>query len=521
MHSRMRYAPALFFPIYSSGFNKNAFFESDVLRYMVFSGIENLKSNSLMNNWVLSDQKRFMTAGRRVQDRSKKKRVHDLEKATEKWKVLSKVLFVMEVLKREPEQIITFRGLEKYRRQINLPKPHKISDFLRKSPKLFELYKDKKGVIWCGLTYKAEELLEEEERLQREHSEKMVEYVTRFLMMSVDKRLCIDKIAHFRRDIGLPDDFRKRWIHMFPEYFRVITIDDIEYLELVSWRPEWAVTELEKRAWKEAELKERETVSMGKGGLENKTVTPAKVGLENETVSLVNVGAEREPVSSATSETVSLERGHGMPGWLSLPFPLKFPPNYKKIYRYGGSIEHFQELTYLSPYADARELKPGSLEFDKRAVAVMHELLGFTTEKRLVIDHLTHFRHEFKMPQKLMRLLLKHCGIFYVSERGKRLSAFLTEAYEGMELIVKCPLVLWKEKVMELVGYRGKNRKGAVYFNEISEDERDGLFSHVNDSENALKEFGDEGGSEDASLDLRLDDSDMDLGEIERAYNDQ
>ncbi|XP_011623131.2 protein ROOT PRIMORDIUM DEFECTIVE 1 isoform X2 [Amborella trichopoda] len=480
MHSRMRYAPALFFPIYSSGFNKNAFFESDVLRYMVFSGIENLKSNSLMNNWVLSDQKRFMTAGRRVQDRSKKKRVHDLEKATEKWKVLSKVLFVMEVLKREPEQIITFRGLEKYRRQINLPKPHKISDFLRKSPKLFELYKDKKGVIWCGLTYKAEELLEEEERLQREHSEKMVEYVTRFLMMSVDKRLCIDKIAHFRRDIGLPDDFRKRWIHMFPEYFRVITIDDIEYLELVSWRPEWAVTELEKRAWKEAELKERETVSMGKGGLENKTVTPAKVGLENETVSLVNVGAEREPVSSATSETVSLERGH-----------------------------------------DARELKPGSLEFDKRAVAVMHELLGFTTEKRLVIDHLTHFRHEFKMPQKLMRLLLKHCGIFYVSERGKRLSAFLTEAYEGMELIVKCPLVLWKEKVMELVGYRGKNRKGAVYFNEISEDERDGLFSHVNDSENALKEFGDEGGSEDASLDLRLDDSDMDLGEIERAYNDQ
>ncbi|CAN7005871.1 hypothetical protein IGI04_009626 [Brassica rapa subsp. trilocularis] len=45
-----------------------------------------------------------------------------------------------------------------------------------------------------------------------------------------------------------------------------------------------------------------------------------------------------------------------------------------------------------------------SKEFDKRGVAVMHELLIFTLENRLATtDHLTHFRREFVMPQKLMR----------------------------------------------------------------------------------------------------------------------
>ena len=128
----------------------------------------------------------------------------------------------------------------------------------------------------------------------------------------------------------------------------------------------------------------------------------------------------------------------------------------------------------MSPYADAGELKAGSLEFDKRAVAVMHELLSFTIEKRLVTDHLTHFRWEVVMPQKLMRLVLKHFGIFYVSERGKRFSVFLTEAYDGSELIEKCPLVLWKEKVLSLVGYRGK-KKEIPTFNDLSDMEGNDL----------------------------------------------
>ncbi|KAH7655375.1 Plant organelle RNA recognition domain-containing protein [Dioscorea alata] len=434
--------------------------------------------NQTISTWLFqANQKRLMTRSRRVQDRSKLKRIHDLEIATERWKVVSKLLTMMEILKKEPEQIVPLRRLEQYRQQINLKKPHKVSDFIRKSPKIFELYRDKNGVVWCGLTKRAEHLVEEETRLLEEHTEKVVEYVTRFLMMSIDKRLPVDKIAHFRRDLGLPYDFRIKWIHMFPEHFRVIKIDDVEYLELTSWNPSWAVTELEKKS-----------------------------------------------VAGASSELQS-------PGILTLPFPMKFPPNFKKIFRDGGRIEHFQKRPYLSPYAEARDLSPGSQEFDKRAVAVMHEILSFTLEKRLVTDFLTHFRWEFVMPQKLMRLFLKHYGIFYVSERGKRLSVFLTEAYEGCELIEKSPLVLWKEKILRLTGYRGR-RKKIGKFNEFShddeeeeeegreeqEDEEEGiLFGDDDDSESTL-EFEDGESTDALEDDCLVDDSEMDIDKVCDSY---
>ncbi|KHN12370.1 hypothetical protein glysoja_018500 [Glycine soja] len=405
-----------------------------------------------------------MTSSKRVQDRSKKKRVHDLEVTTEKWKIASKIIYLMELLKQEPEMVIPVRSLEHHRRQINLPKPHRVSDFLRKTPNLFELYKDQKGVLWCGMTSKAENLMEQQQRVIEEHADKVAEHVTRFLMMSLDKRLPLEKIAHFRRDFGLPLDFRVHWVHMYPQHFRVVkALDGVEFLELVSWNPDWAITELEK-----------------------KVVTE----------------------KTATTNT---------PGMLSIPFPLKFPANYKRVYRYyGEKIQHFQEMSYLSPYADARGLKAGSLEFDKRAVAVMHELLSFTIEKRLVTDHLTHFRWELVMPQKLMRLLLKHCGIFYVSERGKRFSVFLTEAYEGSELIEKCPLVLWKEKVLGLVGYRGRKKKFEVCSDDGSDvEDHDGLVCDQRDSEvGDLHVQIEPRGTLDYEDPLLGDDSEMDVGEI-------
>lgn len=410
-----------------------------------------LHRNRFLELWSWS-QIRSMTSSKRVQDRSHLKRVHALEIATEKWKVAYKVLFLIETLKQEPEMIIPVRNLEQYRRQINLPKPHRVSDFIRKSPKLFELYKDQRGLLWCGMTKLAEDLVEEEEKIIKQHADKAAEYVTRFLMMSVDKRLPVEKIAHFRRDFGLPFDFRTKWVNDYPELFRVVkSEDEIEYLELVSWNPAWAQTELEKKV-------------MG------------------------------------VTETHT-------PGLLSLPFPLKFPSNYKKVYRYGGKIEHFQKRSYLSPYADARELKAGSLEFDKRAVAVMHELLNFTMEKRLVTDHLTHFRRELVMPQKLMRLLLKHIGIFYVSERGKRFSVFLTEAYDGPELIDKCPLVLWKEKVSRFVGYRGKKKKIRT-FDDLSEMEDNSLASAEDDAEQDMEDTGcsEENALDDNTIDMETRD---------------
>ncbi|RLN17453.1 protein ROOT PRIMORDIUM DEFECTIVE 1 [Panicum miliaceum] len=414
---------------------------------------------------------RGMTRGRSVKERSKKKRVHALEVGIERWKVLSKVLTVVEALKKEEEHVTPLKRLEILRPQLGLVKPHKVAHFVRRSPHLFEVCRDSRGVMWAGLSPQAEALVEEESRLLEEHSPTAAQYVTRMLMMSVDRRLPIDKIAHFRRDMGLPHDFRTRWVHMFPEQFRVVRLEDGEYLQLVSWNPNWTVTELEKKA-----------------------------------------------AASAGDANAS------PPGELSLPFPMKFPPNFTSYYRFRGKAHHyvktgnteqFQKITYLSPYAEAKGLTPGTPEFDKRAVAVMHEILSFMLEKRLVTDHLTHFRREFVMPQKLMRLLLKHYGIFYVSERGKRLSVFLTEAYDGTELIEKCSLVRWREKLLQLTGYRGRMKNI-------------GKFDAFSDSEDYLL-----GGDDDAVLDIESensddildgcsisDDSEMDLGDTDELCRD-
>lgn len=394
-----------------------------------------------------------------MQERSSKKRMHDLEIVIERWKITSKVLFLMDVLSKEAEQVLPARILEKYRPQINLLKPHKVIDFVSKSPKLFELYRDKKGLTWCGLTRQAASLLEEEKLLMDRHKDKAAEYVARMLMMSRDRILQLDKIANFRRELGIPSDFRKEWIHMFPEHFTLIKINGIEHLELMGWNSDWAVTELEKR-----------------------------VLTENEN---------------------NQHQDH-----YEVPFPMKFPSNYKKMFRIGGKIDHFQKIPYVSPYTNANDLVPGSSEFDKRAVIIMHELLSFTMEKRLVTDHLTHFRHEYRMPQKLMRLLLKHFGIFYVSERGRRFHVFLTEAYAGSELIEKDPLVIWKEKILDLIGYRG-NKRRIKKFDEFSDTEGSNMFeSNVIDFEgfdyvetmNAL---------ENSPL---LEDAEMDIGDVLNAY---
>ncbi|KAI6683589.1 hypothetical protein NL676_029502 [Syzygium grande] len=341
-----------------------------------------VRSPTLRRNWsfgevvLMVSQRRFMTSSKRVQDRSKNKRVHDLEIATEKHKVVSKVLVLMEMLKKEPEMIIPVKSVDFSRKQINLPKPHSIVDFIRESPKLFELYKDQKKVLW--------------------------------------------------RECGLPADFRSKWVHEYPQHFKVVkSPDEVDYLELVEWNPAWAITELEKAV-------------LGK-------------------------------------------------------------------------------RSYLSPYADARGLQAGSNEFDKRAISVMHELLSFTMEKRLVTDHLTHFRREFVMPQKLMRLLLKHLGVFYVSERGKRFSVFLTGAYEGAELIQKCPLVLWKEKVLSLIGYRGR-KKNIETFTDIL-DMEDNDFPEGNSEDEGIPMQLDQQEAISELEDIAVGDSTfMDIYEIDNEY---
>jgi hypothetical protein len=72
-----------------------------------------------------------------------------------------------------------------------------------------------------------------------------------------------------------------------------------------------------------------------------------------------------------------------------------------------------------------------------------------------------HFKREFNLPEKLNILLLKHPGIFYVSNKYQIYTVLLREGYNGSELIDKDPLVVVKDKFGELMqeGLHEYNRR--------------------------------------------------------------
>lgn len=156
-------------------------------------------------------------------------------------------------------------------------------------------------------------------------------------MMYVDTKFLVDKITHFKQSFCLPDDFRRECIYKFQGFFKVVKRNDglYLYLKLTSWDPSLDVTELERKAKR------------------------ATMNDENSTPCLI-----------------------------TLHFLVRFPLRFQRIRRHYEAIKKFPTLLYLSPYANPSNLVPGSKEFGKHTTAFLHEMLSFTLEKRLVIDHL-------------------------------------------------------------------------------------------------------------------------------------
>jgi hypothetical protein len=64
-------------------------------------------------------------------------------------------------------------------------------------------------------------------------------------------------------------------------------------------------------------------------------------------------------------------------------------------------LHKFHELECPSPYQDSSHIDPASAEAEKRAVLIVKELLSLTLEKRLFVDHLTHFRKEYRFSNQV------------------------------------------------------------------------------------------------------------------------
>ncbi|XP_010529086.1 PREDICTED: protein ROOT PRIMORDIUM DEFECTIVE 1-like, partial [Tarenaya hassleriana] len=345
-------------------------------------------------------------------------------------KKLKLVLNIRKILVSQPDRVMSLRGLGKYRRDLGLQKRRRFIALLRKFPAVFEIVEEGAYSLRFKLTPEAERLYLDEIKIRNELEDVLVVKLRKLLMMSMDKRILLEKIAHLRTDLGLPLEFRDTICERYPQYFRIVPTPRGRALELTHWDPELAVSAIE--------------------------------------------------LSAEENRTRELERKN-----LIIDRPLKFnrvtlPKGLNLSKSEMRKICRFRDIPYISPYKDFSHLRSGTLEKEKHASGVVHELLSLTIEKRTLVDHLTHFREEFRFSQQLRGMLIRHPDMFYVSLKGDRDSVFLREAYKNSELIDKDPLTLVKERMRALVAVPRFPRRGGV---PRREEERVGSDAEAEDEE--------------------------------------
>lgn len=382
-------------------------------------------------------------------------------------KKLKLVLKIRKILEKYPERIMPLRELGKYRRFLGLQRGRRFIALLKRFPGVFEIEEEGAYLLRFRMTPEAEKLYFEELKIRNEMEALLVVKLRKLLMMSLEKRVLLEKIGHLRTDLGLPLEFRDTICHRYPQYFKVVQTDRGPALELTHWDPELAISA--------AEMDEEE-----------------------------NRARELESKNLIIDRPLKFNR-------VQLPKGLKLSKNEMR------RICQFRDMPYISPYSDFSELKPGSPEKEKHACGVVHELLSLTVEKRTLVDHLTHFREEFRFSQQLRGMLIRHPDMFYVSLKGDRDSVFLREAYRGSNLVDKDRLLVVKEKMRALVNVPRFRKRGtqksddeAVETSEKQDEINEAEEGEWSDFDNvASDEFGDDDEVEDDD-----DDDDEDYEDI-------
>ncbi|CAM8939484.1 unnamed protein product [Rhodiola kirilowii] len=273
----------------------------------------------------------------------------------------------------------------------------KALNWLKKYPCCFEVYLVD-DKYYCRLTKQMMVLVEEEESVRDMQEPSLVVRLTKLLMLSVHRRMNVVKFNEIKRNFGFSDDYLIRIVPKYPELFRLVNYSG-------------------RRSSMEIELVSR------------------KPGL-------------------AVSAIESLAELKNSEPQFSCNLPFTWVKSWERFHS-------FNETPYISPYMDSTDLVEGTREMDKRTVGLVHELLSLTLWKKLSIMKLGHFRREFNLPEKLNVLLLKHPGIFYVSNKYQIYTVLLREAYNGSVLVEQDPFVAVKEKFGELMqeGLHERNRR--------------------------------------------------------------
>lgn len=310
------------------------------------------------------------------------------------------------LLASKPKHYMPLHILFKCRSYLALSKPRSILSMIERYPTIFELFyipyaptplnaTKTHSQLCVRLTPAAESLSMREAHLKSTASVTLAKKLQKLLMLSPHRRLVLSKLVHLGPDLGLPPNFRSCLCNEHPEKFKIVDTSYGRALELVSCDPNLAFP-MEK--------------------------------LKNHLPDLI---VDR-PLKF---KLVKLRKGM----------------NVKR--RHHDFLIKFGEIPDICPYKTSfEEFQKNSIEAEKRACSVVREILGMTMEKRTLIDHLTHFRKDFGLPNKLRAMLVRHPELFYVSLKGQRDSVFLVEAYDDNgDLIQKDEALIIKDQLFGLV----------------------------------------------------------------------
>jgi hypothetical protein len=269
------------------------------------------------------------------------------------------------------------------------------ANWLGKYPSCFEVFSgDAEGASgeqepYFGFTKRMAALVDAEEAAVAASEPAMADRLARVLMLARGRRIQVSKLAALRGPLGLPDDYLLRLLPAHTDLFR----------------------------------------------------------LSNPYPHRRNA-AELELIRWGPSLAVSAVEAAAAASGSAPRFTCTLPASWAKSH---AMMEEFNSTPYISPYSEEWTVSGMDAEAEKRAVAVVHELLSLTLWRKMSILKLEHFRREFGLPEDTARMLLRYPCLFYVSNRYKIHTVVLREGYEGSELREKDPVVAAKDRLGELM----------------------------------------------------------------------
>ncbi|GLJ13926.1 hypothetical protein SUGI_0222530 [Cryptomeria japonica] len=363
-----------------------------ILKNVVFC-YENVGFSLIQKMWVSSNK------------RPKKRvyhRVHELDHAIDLQKRPRLVLQLKDILLKQRGESILLRDLEK---EVGLIAKWNFMACIQNYPKIFKVSGGNRKPPLLEFTDDAKFILRDESMVKELMEPILVKNLRKLLMMSSERRIPLFKIEQIKHEMGLPEDFAEIIVPKYPQFFKLEEIFGVAHLVLEEWDPLLAVTARE-------------------------------------------LGANPNGLSLTRRTYIPKDGNFDGP----YAFKINYPDGFKPRLRQLEEMAKWQNMAFSSPYTFPMAVDVSTPASQKRFVAVLHEVLSLTLEKRLTANKLDAFHVEYKLPSRLLHLIVRHNGIFYLTNKGAHSTVFLKEAYEGHNVIDKCVLLRYHDRFLKLMG---------------------------------------------------------------------